>query len=113
MAVDINQYLANNNHPTLGSASTLLYTLYNTPQAYLPYHDVTVGNNLFYPATLGYDLATGVGSPDVWNIARDLASLSSTGSGGVTLPTPPPLPILLRSPTPSRIPLAPHFNFVR
>lgn len=29
-----------------------------------PYHDVTSGTNLFYPATSGYDLATGWGSFD-------------------------------------------------
>ena len=30
-----------------------------------PYHDITQGNNLFYPATANYDLATGFGSPNI------------------------------------------------
>jgi kumamolisin len=94
MAVDINQYLINHNSPTLGSASALLYTLYNTPQTYPAYHDVVAGSNLYYPATPGYDLATGVGSPDAWNIARDLTGRAPTGNtgAGVKLPSLPPLP---------------------
>jgi len=31
------------------------------------------GINLFYPATSGYDFASGIGSPDFYNLARDLA----------------------------------------
>ncbi len=80
VAADINQYLAAARKPTLGTASVALYQLYNTAQTYPPYHDVTTGNNLDYPATTGYDLATGIGTPDVWNIARDLQT--STGGGG-------------------------------
>jgi kumamolisin len=33
-----------------------------------PYFDVVSGNNLYYPATPGYDLATGLGTPSVPNI---------------------------------------------
>jgi kumamolisin len=36
-------------------------------------HDVVQGSNLSYPATVGWDLATGLGSPDV---ARLLARLA-------------------------------------
>jgi kumamolisin len=49
-----------------------LYTLAATHQPYPPFHDVTVGDNLYYPATPRYDLATGLGTPDAWNLARDL-----------------------------------------
>jgi len=31
-----------------------------------------VGTNLYYPAGPGYNLATGLGTPDVWNLTRDL-----------------------------------------
>jgi kumamolisin len=78
IAADINQYLVNAGKPTLGSANAALYHLYNTPQTYAPYHDVTTGGNLHYSAQTGYDKATGIGTPDVWNIARDLLA----GSGG-------------------------------
>jgi subtilase family serine protease len=80
-ATDVNQYLATLNQPTLGSASASIYKLYNTSQTYNAYHDITSGTNLFYSASSGYDLASGIGSPDIWNFARDLAG-TSTGSGG-------------------------------
>ena len=37
-----------------------------------PFHDVTVGNNRYYPASTGWDFATGLGSPDVYNLAQDV-----------------------------------------
>ena len=80
LSADLNQYLAANGKPTLGGANVALYTLFNTSQTYPAYHDVTSGNNLYYPATSNYDLASGIGTPDVWNMARDLAG--SSGGGG-------------------------------
>ncbi|GER91832.1 hypothetical protein KDW_59940 [Dictyobacter vulcani] len=75
IAVDINHYLITHKQTTLGHANPALYRLYNTPQPTLAYHDIISGNNLYYPATEGYDLATGLGSPDAWNIAQDLAGI--------------------------------------
>ncbi|GLV59347.1 hypothetical protein KDH_61740 [Dictyobacter sp. S3.2.2.5] len=37
------------------------------------YRDIISGTNLYYNASAGYDPATGLGTPDAWNIARDLA----------------------------------------
>jgi subtilase family serine protease len=37
-----------------------------------PFHDVTVGGNRYYPATSGWDFATGLGSPNVYNLAQDI-----------------------------------------
>ena len=37
-----------------------------------PFHDITRGNNLYYPATSGYDLATGWGSFDGTGLSADL-----------------------------------------
>jgi kumamolisin len=71
IAIDTNQYLAASGKPGLGGASAALYSLFNSLQKYPAYHDITVGNNLFYPATAGYDQASGIGTPDVWNFARD------------------------------------------
>lgn len=76
-----NQYAAANGKGNLGQANPMLYTLFNTSQTYPAYHDVTTGNNLYYPASTGYDMATGIGSPDAYNIIRDLNG-SSTTSGG-------------------------------
>jgi kumamolisin len=73
LVADANEYLAGQSKPTFGAASAELYTLFNTSQTYAAYHDITSGNNLHYPATSGYDLASGIGSPDAWNLARDAA----------------------------------------
>lgn len=35
-----------------------------------PYFDVTEGNNLYYPATAGWDYATGLGTPNLPNFTR-------------------------------------------
>jgi len=74
------------NAPVLGFANPSLYRLASLPQAYPPFHDVVsaVGNGT-YPATPGWDFATGLGSYDAYAIARDLAPLS-------TVPYPPPGP---------------------
>ncbi len=37
---------------------------------------MTVGTNDFFPAGPGYDMVTGLGSPDAWNLARGAASLT-------------------------------------
>ncbi len=39
-----------------------------------PYHQITCGNNGYYPATGGWSFATGLGSPDVFNLAQDYAA---------------------------------------
>ena len=70
----IDQYLTTHGHHPVGFFNPLLYSLADSSPSYPPFHDITVGGNDFYPANLGYDMATGLGSPDVWNLARDLAS---------------------------------------
>lgn len=32
-----------------------------------PYYDVTRGNNLYYPATTGWDYSSGLGTPNLWD----------------------------------------------
>ncbi|HCP62474.1 MAG TPA: hypothetical protein DIU14_08410 [Actinobacteria bacterium] len=58
----------------LGFIDPVLYQLAATPQPFPPYHDVTRGSNLFYPATQAWDYATGLGSPDAFNLARDIVA---------------------------------------
>jgi kumamolisin len=91
----INEYLQNQQKSRMGFANPVLYGLENATQQYPPFHDVTSGTNLYYPATSGYDEASGWGSPDIYNIARDVA-------GGGT--TPPPTPTPNPSPTSTPIP---------
>jgi kumamolisin len=58
----------------VGFFNPILYHLANAPVPYRPFHDITVGGNDFYTATPGYDMATGLGSPNVYNLARDLTA---------------------------------------
>ncbi len=83
----VNQQLAANGMPPIGFANPLLYSIGQT-QDYM-FHDITQGNNGFFPAVPGYDLVTGWGSP-----ASCLYG-ALTGS--------PPCP----SPTPTLTPAAP------
>lgn len=77
-----NQYAAANGKGNLGQANPTLYKMFNTSQTYSAFHDVTSGNNLYYPATSGYDMASGIGTPDAYNIIRDINGASSGGTGG-------------------------------
>src|SRR5205085_4549886 len=85
----VNQYLQSQNKSRIGNASPALYNLFNSQQKYPAFHDVTTGNNLHYPATTGYDMASGIGTPDLYNLARDQALLPP-GGGGTPTPTPTP-----------------------
>src|SRR5713226_942349 len=86
----INGYLQQQNKSRMGFANPVLYGLENQQTQFAPFHDVTSRTNLYYPATTGYDEASGWGSPDIYNIARDVAA-------GVTSPPPTPTP----NPSPS------------
>jgi hypothetical protein len=90
ITTDLNEYLPTQSRPTLGSASAALYWLFNTSHPFAAYHDIKTGNNDFdhthngdYPATAGYDMASGIGTPDVWNIARDFTAAAPTISPSV------------------------------
>jgi hypothetical protein len=54
--------------------ATRLYQNAAAAQTNSTLHDITQGNNLLYPATAGYDMATGLGSPDVSKLAQLFAS---------------------------------------
>ncbi|MEI6043084.1 MAG: S53 family serine peptidase [Chloroflexota bacterium] len=76
----VNQY---NNSRLINPSK--LYEIASKPQPLPVYHDVVHGNNLFYPSAIGYDLATGLGSADFFNLARAFG-------GGQPTPTPTPAP---------------------
>ncbi len=99
----INSYLQQQGKSLVGFANPVLYGLNNAQQQYPPFHDVTNGNNLYYPATAGYDEASGWGSPDVYNIARDIAG----GSTPPPTPTPNPTDTPTPNPTPTDTPVPP------
>src|SRR6266516_2982348 len=98
----IHEYLQQQGKARAGFASPLLYSLASSTQQYPPFHDVTSGNNLFYPATASYDQASGLGSPNIYNIARDLAG----GTGPTPTPTPGTTPVPTVTSTPTPVPTA-------
>ncbi len=75
LTVLIDDFLRSHGDRPVGFANPLLYQLARGPARYQPFHDVTTGTNDFYPAGPGYDMVTGIGTPDAWNLARDLAPL--------------------------------------
>ena len=95
----INEYLQNQQKSRIGFANPVLYGLENATEQFSPFHDVSSGNNLYYPATSGYDEASGWGSPDIYNIARDVAGGSPNPPPPT--PTPSPSPTATTVPTPS------------
>jgi hypothetical protein len=86
----------------MGNINPLLYTL--AVSAPTSFHDITKGNNEIvclpgidkgcpsgalygYPATSGYDCATGLGSIDGFNLATAWAGLAATSTALVATPT--------------------------
>lgn len=64
---------------TIGFMNPKLYEIASNPSKYATdFHDITVGNNSWggpgFSATAGYDMPSGLGSPNVANLIRDLAS---------------------------------------
>ncbi|MDB5327773.1 MAG: pcp 2 [Phycisphaerales bacterium] len=59
---------------------TMLYALYNTPYYALAFNDITTGSNPI-PATTGYDLVTGLGTPKAEFLVPYLA-------GSILIPEP-------------------------
>ncbi len=70
----VEQYAAQQRVGSTGFVDPILYALSSAPQPYPPLHDVTFGGNRYYQAATGWDFATGLGSPDVWNLARDVVA---------------------------------------
>lgn len=56
-------------------AGPILYDLADTHQPVPPFHKIVYGNNGYYSATSVWNPATGLGSPDVFNLAQDDAAL--------------------------------------
>ncbi len=77
-----NQYLGSLGKPAFGFANPTLYTIANGRGNAAVFHDITSGDNCYatfcgtpnsgsatYPATTGYDQATGIGSLNAGNLA--------------------------------------------
>ncbi len=74
LAAVMNQYLVANGGRALGDLNPLLYRV--AEGARLPgFRDVTLGGNAIADARPGYDLVTGLGTPDVDNLVQDILIL--------------------------------------
>ena len=67
------QALAQRHLPAAGLADPALYDFGTNPGKFpaKAFHDVTLGSDLYYPATPGWDFATGWGSPDASAVVDD------------------------------------------
>jgi kumamolisin len=71
LAAVMTQYLVAHGGGPLGDLNPLLYRV--ATRSRLPaYHDVTLGGNAVDHAGPGYDLVTGLGTPDVNNLVQEL-----------------------------------------
>jgi kumamolisin len=70
----MNQYLIENGGRRLGDLNPVLYQVAQGSR--LPgFRDITLGGNAVADATPGYDLVTGLGTPDVDNLVRNILIL--------------------------------------
>jgi kumamolisin len=74
MAAVMNQYLISNGGRALGDLNPVLYRI--AAGAPLPgFRDITLGGNAVADAGPGYDLVTGLGTPDMDNLVRNVLVL--------------------------------------
>ena len=90
----VNQQAANNGHAPVGFLNPALYSIGNSAIYANCFHDITTGNNEWsgspnlFTAVAGYDLCTGLGTPNGTNLINVLA----TSVNPVTHLSPPPPP---------------------
>jgi kumamolisin len=73
----VNQQALANGHSPLGFINPIIYQLASGPGYGTAFHDITSGSN-GDPATAGYDLATGLGSPNRVGLINALAGAAAT-----------------------------------
>jgi subtilase family serine protease len=78
----LNQARANAGLNSLGLLGPVLYPLHGTSA----FTDITIGTNGAYSAGPGYDLCTGIGSPNVANLVAALAPTNATKPSITTQP---------------------------
>jgi kumamolisin len=74
----MNQFLVQNGGHPIGNMNPLLFRV--AANAARPgLHDVIVGGNAIYEAVPGYDLVTGLGTPNTDNLVRDILDIQKGG----------------------------------
>lgn len=89
MLATVNSYLRSTGGQPVGFANPVLYQLATSAQPYPPFHDITSGTNGTYSCGPGWDPVTGLGSPDLWNLARDLSAAGPPPTATTTVTAPP------------------------
>lgn len=80
MTALINQSLKKKGQKPVGFFNPTLYAIYSSAHPPAPaFHDIKVGGNFVYPAVEGYDMATGLGTPDVAGLAEDVSQYQRNG----------------------------------
>ena len=74
IAAVMNQFLVANGGRPLGELNPMLYRL-KTGASRPGFHDITLGTNAVAISQPGYDMVTGLGSPDVDNLVRNILDL--------------------------------------
>ena len=74
----MNQYLASYGLDKLGDLNPLLYEI--ADGAGVPaFRDIALGANAVTPVHPGYDMITGLGTPNIANLVKDLLVLKAVG----------------------------------
>ena len=94
----VNQQAVANGQPPLGFVNPALYAILGGSSYSTDFHDITSGSNGFQ-ATAGYDLVTGIGSP---NGQALVDSLAGTSSGTFTVTDAPKTETVTRGAVPGR-----------
>lgn len=77
----MDEFLHSQGAAPIGFANPVIYRLAaNSKLSPAPFHDVTVGGNVFFQAGPGYDPITGVGSPNVAALAQNILGIEKNGS---------------------------------
>ncbi|MBV8929951.1 MAG: peptidase S53, partial [Mycobacteriaceae bacterium] len=74
----MNEYLTGHGGRVVGDLNPLLYRV-AAGGARPAFHDVTLGGNCLYNAAAGYDMATGLGTPDTDALVHDILSVQQGG----------------------------------
>ncbi|GAC1423994.1 MAG: hypothetical protein NVS4B1_23460 [Ktedonobacteraceae bacterium] len=66
------------NQGTFFYAPDTFYTAWTKAGSLQPFYNVTQGNNLYYPASSGWNYPTGIGTPNLVDFTNDLYNMSQT-----------------------------------
>lgn len=94
----VNQQATNNAHAPAGFINPALYALARSTNYTNCFHDITTGNNRWsgspslFDAVTGYDLCTGLGSPNGTNLINALTSVSTNATTTTITHLSAPLP---------------------